>query len=176
MAAYFLHKRGGSMSYLKLMKLMYLADRESMDRFEEPMTDDAWFSMDKGPVLSRVLDLFQGGSRSHSWDLWVNGGPVAHEVSLAKRPSDRDDLDELSDADIDILETVWNSHGHKTRWELVDYTHSHCGEWVDPNHSAKPISPQDMLKNLGRSPQEIERAAAEFYQRRTLKELMSRIR
>ncbi len=32
MAAYLLQKRGGKMSYLKLMKLLYLSDRESMDR------------------------------------------------------------------------------------------------------------------------------------------------
>ena len=37
-AAYFLHRRGGCMSHLKLMKLMYLADREAFNRFGRSIT------------------------------------------------------------------------------------------------------------------------------------------
>jgi len=174
-AAYFLRLRGGQMSYLKLMKLMYLADRESMARYDEPMTDDSWFSMDKGPVLSTVLDLFQGGSRTGAWERWVAGADN-HEVRLAKEIREEDDFDELSDADREMLDAVWVEHGKKTRWDLVDYTHDHCPEWRDPHRSALPISPQDMLRALGREKEEANQLASQIFERRRKQDFLARIR
>lgn len=175
-AAYFLQKRGGQMSYLKLMKLMYLADRESMAQFEEPMSDDAWFAMDKGPVLSNVLNLIQGSSMSGQWDSWVAQAPVPHEVSLARPGAGRDRFDELSDADLEILDAVWDRFGGMTRWDLVDYTHKECSEWRDPNRSALPIPPQDVFRALGKTDEESEELAAEIFQRRELRSVLERLR
>lgn len=175
MAAYLLAQRGGQMSYLKLMKLLYLADRTSMERYEESMSKDSWFSMDKGPVLSTTLDLMQGSSCTGKWEKWVGGGPVPHEVSLAYPHCDRDCFDELSDADIEILDEVWNQFGHMTRWQLVDFTHKHCAEWKDPNHSARPISPQEVFRAIGKTPEEANELSAEIFQRRELKMVMDRL-
>ena len=50
------------MSYMKLIKLLYLADREALLRWGRPITFDAYVSMDRGPVLSSVLDLINGGT------------------------------------------------------------------------------------------------------------------
>lgn len=57
-AAYLIWKRGGTMSYLKLMKLMYLAEKDSLLRNEEFLTGSKLVSMPRGPVLSSVYDLF----------------------------------------------------------------------------------------------------------------------
>lgn len=175
MAAYLLSRRGGQMSYLKLMKLLYLADRTSMDRFDEPMTDDAWVSMNKGPVLSNVLELMQGGSKSGVWNHWVSEAPVRYEVSLACQEHDRECFDELSDADIDVLDAVWQEFGHLTRWQLVDYTHEHCPEWHDPRGSMRPIRPQDIFQALGRSDEEADELSSDIFQRRELKQVMERL-
>ena len=56
-AARLLKLRGGRMSYLKLIKLMYLIDREALLRWGRPVTTDCYVSMDKGPILSRTLIL-----------------------------------------------------------------------------------------------------------------------
>ena len=56
-AAYLLRLRGGRMSYMKLIKLLYLADRISLNRRGRPITTDRYVSMDRGPVLSRTLNL-----------------------------------------------------------------------------------------------------------------------
>lgn len=45
MAAYLLLKRGGRMAYLKLMKLLYLANRQSMIRHGRMMGEDKLYSM-----------------------------------------------------------------------------------------------------------------------------------
>ncbi|NGO88695.1 DUF4065 domain-containing protein [Halomonas sp. 141] len=175
-AAYFTWRRGGQMSYLKLMKLMYLADRASMEKYDEPLSHDAWFSMDKGPVLSSVLELMQGGSRTGEWEKWIAEGSVRHEVALAQSDCTREAFDELSDADIELLDSVWNDYGSMTRWQLVDFTHEYCSEWVDPNKSARPIPPQDVYKALGKTPEEAEQLTAEIFQRRQLHAVMDRLR
>jgi hypothetical protein len=60
-AARLLRNRGGKMSYMKLIKLLYLADREALARWGRPITTDNYVPMDKGPVLSHVLDRINEG-------------------------------------------------------------------------------------------------------------------
>jgi uncharacterized phage-associated protein len=57
MAAFFAKKEGDVIPVLKLTKLLYLADREALARYGEPITYDLPVSMEHGPVLSRALNL-----------------------------------------------------------------------------------------------------------------------
>src|SRR5208282_6704121 len=94
-AARLLKLRGGTMSYMKLIKLLYLADREALLRWGRPISTDRYVSMDKGPVLSRVLDLATDGddpSRPAIWSEQI-GEPVSYEVALKADPGS----DELSE-------------------------------------------------------------------------------
>ena len=74
MAAYFLYKRGGRMSHLKLMKLLYLADRESLRLYGLSMTGDCLVSMPHGPVLSMTLNLMDGDVESgpNGWESLIS--------------------------------------------------------------------------------------------------------
>lgn len=139
MAAYLLLRRGSRMSILKLVKMLYLADRESLTRYGFSMSGDNAVSMDHGPALSATLDLLNGCMRSQpgGWEHWVSDREN-HEVSLA-READFDDLDELSEADQGVLDTIWNKFGNMSRWEIVDYTHEQCPEWENPYGSSNPI-------------------------------------
>lgn len=56
-AAFFLFKAGGKLPVLKLMKLLYLAERESYRQYGEPISGDNLVSMPHGPVLSQTLNL-----------------------------------------------------------------------------------------------------------------------
>ena len=49
------------MSYLLLMKLLYIADKQMLVSHGKPITYDRWFSMKFRPVLSSTLDLIRGG-------------------------------------------------------------------------------------------------------------------
>src|SRR5207249_3792384 len=70
-AAHLLRLRGGSMSYLKLIKLLYLADREALLRWGRPISTDCYMAMDRGPVLSRVLDLATDGEDPGTPSIWA---------------------------------------------------------------------------------------------------------
>jgi uncharacterized phage-associated protein len=143
-AAYLLQKRGGQMSYMKLIKLLYYADRTALARFGRPITTDRYVSMDRGPVLSHVLDLATDGDvpgEELIWSAAISEPIENYEVRLNVDPGD----DELSEAEIEVLEEIFKRFGHLSRWELVELTHK-LPEWKDPEGSRIAISYRDILE------------------------------
>jgi uncharacterized phage-associated protein len=161
-AAFLLFKAGGKLPLIKLVKLLYLAERLSLRRHGEPLTGDRLVSMPNGPVLSMTYDHINGAlpSRTGGWDSWI-ADRAGHEVALAdasKLRSPEQDLLRLSDSDLEVLADVWAEFGHWDRWKLVEYTHSDaCPEWEDPEGSSQPISYERLFEKLGFS---VEQAAA----------------
>lgn len=165
MAAYLLAKSGGSMGYIKLMKLLYLADRQSMQVTGDSMTHDRFFSMKNGPVLSRTLELLQGKGGSGEWS-----GLIAKSFWDAKlvRQVGEDDVDELSPLNMQILDQVYAEFGKMGKWKLCDWTHANCAEWSNPGRSNNPISPAEIFKALGWSEDDAKRMGRQYDERREL--------
>jgi uncharacterized phage-associated protein len=153
-AAFFLYRAGGSLPIIKLLKLLYLAERLSFQRYGEPLTGDHLVSMPHGPVLSMTYDFINGALQSSQggWDTWVSDREN-HSVALKDQSMIRSpelDLLQLSDSDLEILSETWSEFGHWDRWKLVDYTHSAaCPEWQDPNGSSSPITYASLFSALG---------------------------
>lgn len=150
-AAWFLAQAGGAMAHLKLMKLMYLADREAMRTSGFPMTGDRFVSMPHGPVLSNTLSHIndEAFSSDGGWDSWISD-KANHEVGLL-RPISAEALDQLSRADLSVLEAIWRKFGHMHKYTIRDYTHDprNCPEWQDPNGSSNPIAYKTVFEALG---------------------------
>lgn len=144
------------MSYMKLIKLLYLADRAALLQWGRPITTDSYVSMDRGPVLSRVLDLATDEELPGHASVWAGHitEPAHYSVRLRRDPGE----DELSEAETQILDQIFQQHGRKSRWELVDLTHK-LPEWKNPQGSAIPIQYRDILKAAGKT--DIEIAAVE---------------
>ncbi len=140
------------MSYMKLIKLLYLADRTALLRWGRPITTDSYVSMDRGPVLSRVLDLATEEGLPGQTSFWARHitEPEHYSVQVQSDPGE----DELSTAEVQLLDEVFRLHGAKSRWELVDLTHK-LPEWKDPQGSAIPIQYRDILKAGGKTDLEI---------------------
>jgi hypothetical protein len=68
------------MSYLKLIKLLYIVDREALLRWGRPVTTDRHVSMPKGPVVSQIYDLIVGGNPPGTQTYW-------HDLDLPPRTS-----------------------------------------------------------------------------------------
>lgn len=150
-AAFFLHSGGSKLPLLKLMKLMYLAERASLTKYGEPMIGDSLFSMEHGPVLSHTLNHMNGvfESTPDGWDSWVSDR-ADHEIALKKHISDPEhDLLLLSDADLEILRDTWNEYGGLSKFQLRDLTHKMCDEWEDPETSSIPIPYSRLLRCVG---------------------------
>ena len=166
MAAWFLGRtEGNSMAHLKLIKLLYLAERTSIQRNNYPVLGDELFSMPHGPILSRTLNYMKSyGPPENGWDKWVS--PIKNnEVSLARR-YDPEDLDLLSEATLGVLAEVWNRFGRMEKWEISEYTHRNCSEWQDPHGSSVPITYEEVLRALGYEKEEAAKTGLELETRR----------
>jgi uncharacterized phage-associated protein len=169
MAAYFIGQAGGRMSVLKLMKLMYIADRISIQKHGHPITFDHMVSMDHGPVLSSVYNLAQGTIEGHpkGWEYWISDRED-HDVAV-RRPVDVEFLEDLSDADIDVLAETWRLVGHLRKWEIRDWTHKNLKEWKDPHGSSIPIAYESVFTALGLSRERAEKMAENLHQQASIR-------
>ena len=164
-AAELARRAGGSINILKLVKLIYLSDRKSMERYRAPITYDNLVSMDHGPVPSRTLNLING-YQSDTWDRWMTGR--AHHHVSTRSDFCRQDLDELSDADMEIIEEIWNEFGRMNQWTLSRYTHDHCPEWRDPRGSSFPIQEREIFLAFGWNHEEANQAHQSIEEQRGL--------
>jgi uncharacterized phage-associated protein len=158
-AARLLKLRGGRMSHLKLIKLLYLLDRAALVRWGRPVTHDSYFSMPHGPVLSFTLDRINEPEESAGsyWDRYI-APKVEHELAL--RPGDVP-ADQLSRAELALIDEIFREHGCKSRWELRDLTHQ-LPEWQDPQGSSRRIDPAHILRSEGFSEEDIRQIASEL--------------
>jgi len=149
-AAYFAIRQGGTIPVLKLVKLIYLADRAFMDAFDASMLRDQLVSMDHGPVNSITLNQINGLDVGDGWGEFVKDRED-YAVSASHQDLTDDDFDELSRAELKTLRQTWDQFGHMSKYTIRDYTHSHCPEWHDPEGSSHPIRYRDVFAALGKA-------------------------
>ena len=158
MAGYFLLKTdGGMMHHLKLMKLLYLSDRECFRQHGFSMSEDKMVSMKHGPFLFETLNFVCGSRQSEpgGWDSLISD-KADHQVSI-KPEANVDDFLELSRADMETMDSVWDEFGNMDQWEISNYTCENCPEWETPEDSFRPIEIDTLFRALGFS--EIQRKA-----------------
>lgn len=174
MAAYLLSRDGGRMAYLKLIKLLYLADRLSLDLYGDSISGDRFVAMKHGPVLSQTYDLVKnGGEEDSGWNRWVSE-EENYELSSKTAILNVEDLDELSQADIDIMDRVFESFGHMGKYQIRDYTHDNCAEWQNPGHTSVAIPLLATFLALGRNQEAAESMHARILEREQLEQVLSR--
>lgn len=169
--AYFAMAEGGAINVLKLVKLIYLADRAFMLRYDRPILNDRLVSMDHGPVNSITLNYINGCEVDReNWDSFV-ADRAGHDVALARAEISEDDLDELSEAELVVLRDVWARYRDYSSFRLANHTHKHCPEWEDPRGSSNPIPYERVFKFLDK-PNAAE-LAAEVESERSLDRILA---
>ena len=150
-AAYLLRRESSrQMPYMRLIKVLYIADRESVRQIGRPITGDRMAAMPKGPVLSVVLHLIKGEHlRSPEWEGFIVRDQ--YNVRLANDPGQA----RLSRFEIETLERVAEENRSRDEWDLVEYTHGFA-EWIknNPGRSMRWIAFADLLEAVGRSADE----------------------
>ena len=170
-AAYFLGLRGGQMHYIKLIKLLYLADREALLRWCVPISTDRHVSMDNGPVLSKVLSLITDDRPKPVWSQYISAPLGEYEVRLLKPGA----TDRLSRAEEKLMGEIFAEYGHRNRWDLIDNVMHKLPEWQDPDGSAIPISFRDILEAGGESEDEIHAVLKELHSFASDEERIARV-
>jgi uncharacterized phage-associated protein len=155
---YVLSKFDYKLNYTKLIKLLYLADRESLKRWDFAISGDSYCSMPKGPVLSGLLDLVKGkyddGLKQIEWNLtFYKSG-----YDLVSRFEDKFSVDELNDAETEILDEVSETYRDKSYTELIELVHT-FKEWnseAERLNTSLILEKKAILKSLGKTDEEIE--------------------
>jgi len=156
-AAFLLKLAGGSMNYMKLIKLLYLGDRGALLAWGRPISGDEYVSMKLGPVLSEVHDLITeqpAPGKETFWTKYVSV-PANYEVALNADPGD----DELSRAEARLLDDVFAAYGRYKPFELVELLHKALPEWKERGGH---IEYREILKAVGKSDDEIREIESEL--------------
>ena len=140
-AACLIELNSGRMNYMKLIKLLYLADRRFILEWGNSITTDSYVSMDNGPVISRIYDLIKNG-RVDNGSFWSSCFRTDdYEIVLQKHPGN----DYLSPMEMEVLADVNTRFSGCSEWDLVDYCHKHLPEWQDPHGSSIQITIEDII-------------------------------
>jgi uncharacterized phage-associated protein len=153
LAARLVKLAGGSMPLVKLLKLMYLADRNSLIDTGSPITGDAIVAMDMGPVLSRTYNHLKPPA-DLPFVTRSEGGPVTLTDALPENGR-------LSDYEVDLVGRVFGKFGGKSGQQLSAILHANAPEWASPDGSSRSIDPAEILRAAGKSEEEIEAIAKE---------------
>jgi uncharacterized phage-associated protein len=148
-----LKENGGKMNYMKLIKLLYLADREALSRWARPITGDVYVSMDRGPVLSKVLDIINSGKDPDVDSYWHKfvSHPATYELSIIDTPT----MNILSKREVDLLLSIFEKYKQLDEWKMVRICHDMLPEWKDPEGSSIPIRIEDILREVNKTERDI---------------------
>jgi hypothetical protein len=171
--AFFGLKAGGVINILRATKLVYLADRLSMERRDYSITGDNFVSMPFGPVNTNTYDYMngRGSNKQDEWQKFISKR-VNHDLPVTKGITFAD-LDELSKSDFAVLEETWTKFSDIEKYELAEWTHKFCPEWQNPGKSSIPIDFSTVYKKLGK-PNPADIAEEIQAERKLILDLLSR--
>jgi uncharacterized phage-associated protein len=135
------------MTRLRLMKLLYIAEREAVRETATPITGDALVAMEHGPVLSTVLNCINGRSLqdlSYWQQHFENHGP--QRVELKSDPG----RDLLTPYEVEKLHDVAQRYSRWSTSRLRALTHS-FPEWANNyvDGTSTPITDESLLDATG---------------------------
>lgn len=159
-AARFLKLANGRMNYMKLIKLLYLADCGAFLRWGRPVSGDKYFLMKLGPVLSEVHDLITEVPRPGDEVFWTAhiSAPSNYEVELKAEPGN----DELSKAEEKLIDEIFAAYGHYNPFDLVDLLHKTLPEWKEIKSGRIPLEYREILQARGIPTETIEEIESEL--------------
>lgn len=123
---YFAIQNGGTIDKLRVLKLIFFADRYHLRKYGRPITNDEYWAMEFGPVASGVKDLAEldsiSGKEKHYAMEFLRLGKPAHKLISRQAV----DAAVFSESDLEALRFAWQHFGETK--SLVDVTHLYP-EW-----------------------------------------------
>jgi hypothetical protein len=139
---------GHRMNYYRLLKLLYIADRESVRLFGRPIVGGRLVAMDRGPLHSAGFDLMTGKDPTITgWSQYFT--TQRFEVEMIHDPGN----DALSKREIDLLNNVRAEHESHDDWDVGLLTHEFTEFKKNraPQGKSRTIPFEDLLVAVGRA-------------------------
>ena len=154
-AACFLKLADGGLNYMVLIKDLYLSDRQALARWGRSITNDKYYSMKCGPVLSNVLDLIHEQPMPEDTTFWSKfiSPPSNYQVSLVDDPG----ADLLSVVEEELLKSTFKEEEpFQTKpFEFVKHLHSSLPEWERRDYGRSEITIRSILLAVKKTADEI---------------------
>lgn len=151
--AFLLKRNSGSMDKYLFIKMLYIADRESLSKWSEPITGDVPVSMELGPVLSIIYNLTKGEAIEHRsfWSPFISDADKqTNQISLKDDPG----RDQLSNNELRLIESVYERFKNFTWGQMRDFCHA-FPEYEDVGKSSKVIPIKNILVAVGKKPEQV---------------------
>jgi len=159
-----IEKSGGPIDYLRVAKLIYLADRESIVTRGVPIVGGHYLSMQRGPTISEIMNFVSRSKVAPCWKETISPRH-GHELRLLVVP----EYVSLSESELKILDETVKAHLGRTTDELVEWCHENCPEYEEvPPGRRKPILVEEILTAANKSAKQIRKIVQEAV---TLEEL-----
>jgi uncharacterized phage-associated protein len=162
---YLLKKNNGQMNYTKLIKILYIADKECLKQAEYTITGDVYQSMYNGPVLSNIYDYVKGNKDENSqryWDTFFS--KIRYDLKLVRDNNLEHDL--LNKREKRILDIIMDEYELKNYQELIEITHNKDlfpeVRWDKVGYSTSSIKIEDIFKSLGKTSEQIKEIEKEL--------------
>lgn len=123
---YLISKARGKIDYYTLVKLMYFADKKHFHTWAHTITGDIFARMPHGSTGSNTLNLLcaaRGDTDYTKGDISFAQHFFRFEPNNIVVALEDPDLDNLSEAEIDTLDTVYEQYGHLTFSKLKKLAH-----------------------------------------------------
>jgi len=139
-----LHLAGGRENYTKLLKILYIADRNSLRDIGVPVAGAEFCNMKAGPLASDVYDHIKGQGGDF-WRSHIALDPMdRYSIMLRADPGD----DELTDYEDALLSALWEKYRTYDYGQMISEVHK-FEEWTDPGPSSVPLSPSAIMRGAG---------------------------
>jgi hypothetical protein len=128
---------GKRLTRIRLMKLLWAADRYHVRKYGRLVTNPNYVAMKLGPVHSTALNIADEAGYGEPYDSYARSylRKSQHENHSIQGP----DTNKLSKSDIEALEFGLNHFAAVDRWELSKLTHDYP-EWAKHEKWAKVTS------------------------------------
>lgn len=139
-------RRLGPMDKLKLIKLLYLSDRDCFLTDGHPITGDKPVAMDHGPVPTACLDVLNGEIPSNAYSfLHVRDAEVSLDPNPPSAPAEPFTAEETS-----VLEQTMQKYGSLSTSQLYRLVHE-LPEYKDAHvpGTSTPITFAKILQHYG---------------------------
>lgn len=135
------------------VKFLYLADREHLNRYGRPITFDAYYALEYGPVASHALDMIKGNRRV-LMKAAIDKLPIKmrklDKLIYLQAPERKVNYDVFSKSDLKVFDEILRKYGSKSFGQLYDITHSHFAykdAWRRRGPAnAAPMNYEDMIQ------------------------------
>lgn len=149
------------MAYIRLLKLLYIADRDQVAKTGMPILGSRPVAMAYGPLHSEVYNLVQGEHEDVSlWSSFIRTDRYC--VELQEDPG----VDELSRSELRTLNSVARQYEDTDDFDIAERTHD-FPEWkanFRGDGTSTTIPFEDMLAGLGIEGADAEAIKSEWSQ------------